>query len=134
MVLLTKAGRDPFGGLGLPRAGERRADLPGAATDADEPSVMEVDVGVAYDDVYIKVGIEPKLCSVLVFVAVAVRRCMRWGARLANHYRLAGTRCHHNPLATPNRDGYHQCGKKLCATNHDRYPQSWGYRPIQVSP
>ena len=134
MVLLTKAGRDPFGGPGLPRAGERRADLPDAGADADERAVMEVDVSVAYDDVYIEVGIEPKLCTTMVFVAVAVRLCMRRGPRLTNYYGLAGTRRHHNPLATPKRDGYHQCGKKLCETNHDRYPQSWDYRPIQVSP
>jgi hypothetical protein len=134
MVLLAKAGRDPFGGLGLPRAGERRADLPDAAANTDERAVMEVDVGVAYDDVYTNMGIEPKLCATLVFVAVAVRRCMRWGPRPGNYDRLAGTRRHHDPLATPKRDGYHQCDKKLCETNHDRYPQSWGYRPIQVSP
>ena len=134
MVLRTEAGRDPFGGLGLPRAGERCADLPGAAADADEPAVMEVDAGVAYYDVYIKVGIEPKLCSALVFVAVAVRRCMRWRPRLTDYYGLAGARRHYNPLATSNRDGYHQCSKKFCETNHDRYPQTWDYRPIQVSP
>ena len=94
MVLLTKAGRDPLGGLGLPRAGERRADLPDAAADADEPAVMEVDVGVAYDDVYVKVGIEPKLCAALVFVAVAVCRCMRWRPRLTDYNWLAGARRH----------------------------------------
>ncbi len=134
MVLLTKAGRDPFSGLGLPRAGERRADLPDAAADADEPAVMEVDVGVAYDDVYIKVGIEPELCAAPVLVAVAVCRCMRWGPRLVDYHGLAGARRHYDPLATASCDGYHQCSKKSCETNHDRYPQSWGYRPIQVSP
>ncbi len=94
MVLLTKAGRDPFDGLGLPRAGERRADLPDAAADANEPAIMEVDVRVAYYDVYIKVGIEPKLCAALVLVAVAVCLCMRWRPRLTDYYWLAGARRH----------------------------------------
>jgi hypothetical protein len=127
MVLLAKTG-------GLPRAGGRCADLPDAAADADEPAVMEVDVGVAYDDVYIEVGIEPKLCAVLVFVAVAVRRCVRWRPRLTDYYGLAGARRHRNPLATPYCDGCHQCSKKSCETNHDRYLQRWDYRPIQLSP
>jgi hypothetical protein len=133
-MLLTEAGRDPSGGLRLPRAGERRADFPDAAAHANEPAVAEVDVGVAYDHVYIKVGIEPKLCSALVFVAVAVRRCVRWRPRLTDYYGLAGARRHRNPLATPYCDGYHQCSKKSCETNHDRYPQRRDYRPIQVSP
>jgi len=95
---------------------------------------MEVDVGMAYDDVYIKAGIEPKLCAALVLVAVAVRLCMRRRPRLTHYYGLAGARRHYNPLATSNCDGYHQCSKKFRETNHDRYPQSWDYRPMQVSP
>jgi len=95
---------------------------------------MEVDVGVAYDDIYIKVGIETKLCAALVLVAVAVCLCMRWRPRLTDYYGLAGARRHCNPLATPKRDGYHQCNKKFCETHHDRYPQSWDHRPMQVSP
>jgi hypothetical protein len=80
------------------------------------------------------VGIEPKLCSALVFVAVAVCRCMRRRTLLTDYNWLAGARRHCNPLATSNCDGYHQCSKKFSETNHDRYPQSWGYRPIQASP
>ena len=111
MVLRTEAGRDPFGGLGLPRAGERRADLPDAAADADEPAVMEVDVGVAYDDVYTQVGIEPKLCTALVLPTVAVCRCMGWRTRLTEYYGLAGARRYYNALATSDGDGDHQCSK-----------------------
>jgi hypothetical protein len=75
---------------------------------------MEVDVGLAYDDVDIEVGIEPKLCAASVFVAVAVCRCMRRRPRLTDDYGLAGPRRHDSPLTAPNRDGDHQCSKKLC--------------------
>jgi hypothetical protein len=77
VVLRTEAGRDPFSGTGLPRAIEGRADLPDAAADADEPAIVEVNVGVAYDDVDTKVGVEPKLRAALVLTAVPVCGSMR---------------------------------------------------------
>jgi hypothetical protein len=79
-MLRAEAGRDPLGGLGLPLAIERRADLPIAVADADEPSIVKVDVGVANDDMNTKVRVEPKLRTALVLTAVPVCRGMRRGA------------------------------------------------------
>jgi hypothetical protein len=58
-------------------ATEGSADLPNAAADADEPAIVEIDVGFSFDDVDTKVGVEPKLCASLVLVAVPVCRSMR---------------------------------------------------------
>jgi hypothetical protein len=81
---------------------------------------MEVEVGVAYDDVCTQVGIEPKLCAALMLAAVAVCRCMRWRPRLTDHYGLAGARRYDDALATSSGDGDHQCGKDPCETKHGR--------------
>jgi hypothetical protein len=95
---------------------------------------VEVDVGVAYDDVDIKAGVEPKLRAALVLAAVAVCWRMRRRARLTDYDGLARAGRQENPVAAPECDDYHQCGKKLCETKHGLYPQSWGYRSVQVSP
>jgi hypothetical protein len=84
---------------------------------------MEVDAGVAYDDVYTQVGIESKLCATPMLVAIAVRRCMRWRPGLTDCCRLAGARRYYNPLATPDGDGDHECSKESFETNHGRYPR-----------
>jgi hypothetical protein len=51
--------------------------LPNAAADADEPAIVEIDVSVAFDDVDTQMGIEPKLPTALVLVAVPVCWSMR---------------------------------------------------------
>jgi hypothetical protein len=123
VVLGTEAGRDPFSGLGLPRAVEDYADLPDAAAGADEPAIVEVDIGVADYDVDIKVGVEPKLRAALVLAAVTVCWRMRRRARLIDYDGRARAGRQENSVAAAECDDYHRCGKKLCETKHGRYPQ-----------
>ena len=103
----AEAGRNPIGGLGLPLAIEASADLPDTAADADEPAIVEIDVVLAFDDVYTKMGIEPKRGASLVLVAVSVCRSMRRGARLTGYDGLDCTRCQDNSLAAHDCDDYH---------------------------
>jgi hypothetical protein len=56
---------------------ERSADLPSTAADADEPAIVEIDVGFAFDDVDTKMGVETKFWTGPVLVAVSVCRSMR---------------------------------------------------------
>ncbi len=120
MVLRTQAGRDPFSGLGLPRAVEARADLPDAAVDADEKAIVKVDLGVAQDDVDTQVGVEPELRAALVLVAVPVCRSMSRRARMMDYAAPARVRRQDNPMTAPERDDDHQCGKKRCETKLGR--------------
>jgi hypothetical protein len=76
-MLRAEARRNPFCGLGLPLAVEGSADLPNPAADADEPAIVEIDVGFAFDDVDTKMGVEPKLRASFVLVAVPVCWSMR---------------------------------------------------------
>ena len=76
-MLRAEAGRNPISGLGLPLAIEGGADLPNAAADADEPAIVEIDVGLAFDDVDTKTRVEPKPCASLVLVAVPVCQSVR---------------------------------------------------------
>jgi len=123
-MLRPEAGWNPFSGPGLPLAIESRADLPNATADADEHAIMEVDFCVAWDDVDTKVGVEPKLRAAMVLVAVPVCRSMRRRAWLMDYDgRPAMVRRQDNPVAAPDRDDDHQCGKKLCETKHGRYLQ-----------
>jgi hypothetical protein len=68
------------------------ADLPNAIADADEPAIVEIDVGLTSDDVDTETGVEPKLRARRVFVAVPVRRCMRRRTGLVNRDGPASTR------------------------------------------
>jgi hypothetical protein len=56
---------------------EGSADFPNAASDADEPAIVEIDAGLAFDDVDTKMRVEPKLHTTPVLVAVSVCRSMR---------------------------------------------------------
>ena len=85
--------------------------MPGATVDAEEPAIVEVDVGVTYDDVDLKAGIEPKLRAALVLVAIAVCRRMRRRARLTDYDRLPRAGRQENPVTAQKCDDYHQCGK-----------------------
>jgi hypothetical protein len=51
--------------------------LPNTAADADEQAIVEIDVGFSFDDVDTKTGVEPKLRTGLVLVAVPVCGSMR---------------------------------------------------------
>ncbi len=134
-MLRPEAGRNPISGSGLPLAIESSADLPSTAADADEPAIVEIDVGFAIDDVDTKMGVEPNFHTGPVFVAVTVRRSMRRRAWPMGYDMLVSLRCHDDSLATYNCDDYHQCSKKFCQTKHDRYPLLVrDYRSIQVSP
>jgi hypothetical protein len=56
---------------------ESSADLPDAAANADEPTIVKIDAGFSLYDVDTKMGVEPKIRTGLVLVAVAMRRSMR---------------------------------------------------------
>ena len=97
--------------------------MPDATADADEPAIVEIDVGLAFDDVDTKMGVEPQLRAGLVLVAVPVCRSMRRRALLMDYDGPAMVRRQDNPIAAPDHDDDYQCGKKLCETKHGRYLQ-----------
>ena len=97
--------------------------MPNAAADAEEPAIVEIDVGFAFDDVDTKMGVVPKFRTGLVLVAVPVCRSMRRRAWLMDYDGPAMVRRQDNPVAAPDRDDNYQCGKKLCETKHGRYLQ-----------
>jgi hypothetical protein len=51
---------------------EGSADLPNSAAEADEPAVVEIDIGFAFNDVDTKIGVEQNFHTGLVLVAVPV--------------------------------------------------------------
>ncbi len=127
VMLRAEAGRNPHGRLGLPRAIERRADLPASTVGPDEPTIVKVDVRVSDHYVDAQSRVEQKLGSALMLAPMPMgpmgSRVSR-RPRLMNDDRLARMRRQYNTLTTTECDDRHRYRKTLCKTKHSRYPHN----------